>query len=216
VTVAELARAWVAGWVVSREKPAPVEEAWGLRIDVGLPEQVVRHVLPEADEATVRKVAETVTTPRTWIKAFLPAEAMARWLGADWTPDSHGFLMATALRASAPRVPDGYTLTSETRNGVTRIRILAADGSLAARGQVAPTGRSAVVDQVVTDAGHRRRGLGSVVMRTLANTAAEQGATTGILGATVEGRALYETLGWRVHAPLTGFVYRAESGLTAP
>jgi hypothetical protein len=29
-----------------------------------------------------------------------------------------------------------------------------------------------------------------------------------VLGASAEGRALYEALGWQVHAPLAGFVYR--------
>jgi hypothetical protein len=48
-------------------------------------------------------------------------------------------------------------------------------------------------------------------MRDLANTGIERGATTGVLGASIEGRALYESLGWRVHAPLAGFVYRATS-----
>ncbi len=210
--VSELSRAWVDGWVVSRGTPSPSQEPWGLRIDVGRPDQVVRHVLLDADEVAVRKVAETVEalgTPATWLKAFMAPEDMGAWLGPDWTPDSPGFLMAADLRPSAPRTPGGYTLTTATAEGVTRVRVLAADGSLAARGQVAPVSGYAVVDQVETAPEHQRRGLGSFVMHTLADTAVRQGAATGVLGATVEGRALYETLGWRVHAPLTGFIYRA-------
>ena len=65
-----------------------------------------------------------------------------------------------------------------------------------------------MVDQVSTEPAHQRRGLGTVVMRALANAALEAGSSTGILGATNQGRALYETLGWKVHAPLAGFVYR--------
>jgi predicted GNAT family acetyltransferase len=100
---------------------------------------------------------------------------------------------------------------TETQGGVTFLRVLADDGALAARGQIAVTGESAVVDQVETEPAHRRRGLGSVVMRRLANIAVERGATTAVLGASVEGKALYESLGWRVRAPLAGFVYRPES-----
>jgi hypothetical protein len=37
------------------------------------------------------------------------------------------------------------------------------------------------------------------------------GATTGILGATVPGRALYEALGWQAAGPLSGFVYQRAS-----
>lgn len=73
--------------------------------------------------------------------------------------------------------------------------LAASDGSWAARGQIALPGATAVADQIETSPAHRRRGLGRFVMRTLAHVAAEQGAETGILGATPEGRALYESLG---------------------
>ncbi|MFD8024881.1 hypothetical protein ACFV6G_31270 [Streptomyces lavendulae] len=33
------------------------------------------------------------------------------------------------------------------------------------------------------------------------------GASTGVLGATVQGRALYGALGWKVLSPLNGYVY---------
>lgn len=209
--IPELVLAWAAGWAVSRGTPPPVERPWGVRIDVGLPHAMGRHVLPAADEAGVRGVVGAVTVPTTQLKVFVDVETVAGWLTPDWTEGDHGHLMATTLRASAPRVPDGYRLAVETTDGVTRARVFAADGSLAARGQVAPVGDAAVVDQVETHPAHQRRGLGSLVMRTLADEAVERGATTGVLGATDEGRALYETLGWTVAAPLTAFVYRAVS-----
>lgn len=207
--VTRLARQWVLGWAVSRGTEPPVEQADGFWIDVGLPHHVARHVLLDADEAAVRKVARSVTVPNTWLKAFVAPELVASWLPPGWTSGPPTFLMATQLRASEVRAPDGYALTSETSAGVTFVRVLSADGAVAARGQVAVTGESAVVDQVETDPAHQRRGLGSLVMRTLANDAVARGASTGVLGASVEGRALYEALGWKVHAPLAGFVYRA-------
>jgi hypothetical protein len=51
-----------------------------------------------------------------------------------------------------------------------------------------------------------------VVLRTLANVSLDAGAQTGILGATTQGRALYETLGWKSHAPLSGFIHRDPEG----
>ncbi|MFI8449240.1 hypothetical protein [Streptomyces erythrochromogenes] len=42
-------------------------------------------------------------------------------------------------------------------------------------------------------------------MGALTNAAVDRGAATATLGATVQGRALYERLGWKVLAPLTGF-----------
>ncbi|NBE96799.1 GNAT family N-acetyltransferase, partial [Nonomuraea sp. K271] len=100
----------------------------------------------------------------------------------------------------------GYTPAVTTRAGVTVARVLTNAGEVAARGQFAPTGGTAVVDQVETAARHRRRGLGTVIMRTLASAAASAGARQGILVATAQGRALYETLGWTVHTPMTAAV----------
>jgi ribosomal protein S18 acetylase RimI-like enzyme len=211
--VTRLARQWVLGWAVSRGTAPPVEQAEGFRIDVGLPHHVARYVLLDADEATlepaVRRVAGSVTVPNTWLKAFVAPEIVACWCPPGWTAGPPTFLMATELRPSEVRAPDGYALTTESSAGVTFVRVLSTDGAVAARGQIAVTGESAVVDQVETDPAHQRRGLGSLVMRTLANDAVAQGASTGVLGASAEGRALYEALGWQVHAPLAGLVYRA-------
>ncbi len=45
-------------------------------------------------------------------------------------------------------------------------------------------------------------------MHTLANAATARGATVGVLAASMDGRALYEALGWTVHSPLAGVIYR--------
>ncbi|WP_201787523.1 GNAT family N-acetyltransferase [Wenjunlia vitaminophila] len=112
-----------------------------------------------------------------------------------------------ATRAGAqPTTADGYRLDTWTRAGVARTLVRTADGAFAARGQAAITGPVFVVDQVETDPAHQRRGLGRLVNHVLADLAAGRGATAGVLVATPRGRALYETVGWRVLAPLTGAV----------
>ncbi|WP_328750454.1 GNAT family N-acetyltransferase [Streptomyces sp. NBC_00285] len=110
---------------------------------------------------------------------------------------------ADAPAAARMNVPDGYRMRVWSAGGARRMLVTAPDGSLAARGQVAPTGATAVFDQIETAPAHRRRGLGSVVMRTLQASAAAEGAETGVLAGTPAGRALYESLGWHVEAPLT-------------
>jgi predicted DCC family thiol-disulfide oxidoreductase YuxK len=55
---------------------------------------------------------------------------------------------------------------------------------------------------------HQRRGLGTAVMAALTTAAMGLEAATGILGATEQGRALYEALGWAVAGPLSSFVYK--------
>lgn len=205
----DVARAWVEGWVLSRGVDQPIPEVWGLRIEVGAPNQVRRHVLLDADDATVRALATSVNEPLTWIKAFIEPEELAALMTPGWEPDDAGWLMATDLAEADPKVPAGYHVEATTTEaGVTHVRILAADGAPAARGQIAVTGDSCVFDQIVTEPQHQRRGLGTVVMTTLTAAAHDQGAATGILGATIQGRALYESLGWHVVSPLSGFIYR--------
>lgn len=204
----DIARAWVDGWVLSRGAEKPVPEPWGLRIEVGVPNQLRRHVLLDADDATVRDLAASVADPTTWIKAFVEPELLEAMLTPEWEPDSPGFLMTTGLSLYDLSLAPGYRLETETSAGVTRARILAGDGTVAARGQVAVTGPTCVFDQIVTEPAHQRRRLGTAVMAALSATALHQGATTGILGATTQGRALYESLGWRVDAPLSGFIYK--------
>ncbi|MFB6436397.1 GNAT family N-acetyltransferase [Streptomyces sp. NPDC056411] len=207
--VADLVEAWAVGWALSRHRPRPAEHPWGRYIDVGAPHEVGRHVLPYADGAAVGRATASVTVPRTWLKAPMPSEDLARWLPADWVVDLEdaGHLMTTDLRPTHPLPPADYVTSVEARDGVAFVEVHDAQGELAAQGQVALLGRSAVVDCVITQEAHRRRGLGSLVMRTLADRAVAEGARLGILGATDEGRALYETLGWQVRAPLAACTY---------
>ncbi|MFJ8495383.1 GNAT family N-acetyltransferase [Streptomyces sp. NPDC094038] len=60
-----------------------------------------------------------------------------------------------------------------------------------------------MADQILTAPVHQRRGLGSAVMGALQQQALAAGATRTVLGASPQGRALYESLGWRTH---TAFV----------
>ncbi|MFF5936629.1 GNAT family N-acetyltransferase [Streptomyces sp. NPDC012508] len=200
--------AWVEGWTVSRGTPPAVVQPWGWRIDVGLPTHVFRHVLPAPDAVSVGKLCQEITEPHAWLKVMAGPEEVAEWITPGWTvPDDPGYMMWKPLDAGArPPAPEGYARTTETRDGVIRVRIVAPDGTLAARGQIAPTGATAVADQIETHPGHRRRGLGANVMRTLEAAAAQTGAATGVLSATRDGLALYDTLGWRHTCPLTGIV----------
>lgn len=205
----KIVRAWVDGWVVSRGAAPPVVEPWGCSVDVGQAEHVSRHVLgatnEAVEEAVVRKVADGVTGAGVWIKVFAEPSTVGPWLGEGWWIDPEpGFLMSVPLTAAPPEgAPDGYRLRTWSRGGVTRVLLAAPDGSWAARGQIAATGETAVVDQIETAPKHRRRGLGRLVMGTLTRAAVAQGAVTGVLAGTPDGRALYESLGWRLEAPLT-------------
>ncbi|MBL1097570.1 GNAT family N-acetyltransferase [Streptomyces coffeae] len=205
----ELVRAWVEGWVISRLASPPERTLYGFVFDVGTqPRQVTRHVLPEANEALVRELTSTITAPGTWLKTLLPREVVGPWMAPGWDFDDPGFLMSTPLAPVSAPVPDGYRMRTWTRGGLTRALVVTTDGTFAARGQVAvpPGADTAVVDQIETATDQRRKGLGSLVMRTLAHEALAVGARSAVLGATPEGQALYESLGWRTDAPLTGLI----------
>jgi GNAT superfamily N-acetyltransferase len=210
-TVDGIVRAWVDGWVVSRGAAPPVVEPWGCTIDNGTAAHVTRHVLSgthdDVEEETVRKVAGAVTGAGVWLKVFADASRVAPCLGEGWWVDPEpGWLMTAPLgtpEGPAVTAPEGYRRRTWARGGVIRTMVAAPDGSWAARGQIAPTGRTAVVDQIETSASHRRRGLGTLVMRTLTRAAFEEGAEVGVLSGTPEGRALYASLGWTTVAPLT-------------
>ena len=207
----ELIRNWVVGWAASRGTPVPIERPWGLYMAVGDERLVGRHVLLHADEATVRQVAAAVTVPQTWLMVFDEPEQVATWLPNGWEVDhgETGHLMTVDLQVTGPAPPAGYARTVETRDGVIYVCVHdEATDEPAACGQVSVLRENAVMDSIRTEEAHRRRGLGSLVMRTLADSAVAAGATLGLLGATPQGRALYETLGWKAHSILTECVYR--------
>ncbi|WP_438297187.1 GNAT family N-acetyltransferase [Streptomyces sp. HUAS TT7] len=209
--VADIVGTWVAGWAVSRRTPPPVEKPWGFYIEVaGNADEVGRHVLPEAEEPLVRSAAASVSVPRTWMKMPAEPEEIESWLSPGWVVawEETGHLMAVDLMATDPVAPEGYTVTVEAIGAVTYARVLDAAGEKAAQGQMASLGEAVVVDRVMTEKAHRRRGLGNFVMRTLADHALETGAVLGVLGATDAGRALYETLGWKKHTTLAECIYR--------
>ncbi|MEV8454876.1 GNAT family N-acetyltransferase [Streptomyces sp. NPDC052095] len=207
----ETFRTWAAGWAVSRRTPPPVRHPWGYYIEVAdNPAEVGRHLLPVAEESLVRSAAASVTVPRTWLKTPAEPDEIESWLTPGWVVawEETGHLMAIDLMATTPRAPEGYAVAVEYVDGVVHAYVRDAEGRPAAQGQAAILGEAAVVDRVVTDEAHRRRGLGSLVMRTLADQAVARGAQVGVLGATDPGRALYETLGWKKHSTIAECIYR--------
>jgi len=217
----EAVRAWVHGWAVSRGAAVPSSRPWGFTVEIGLPGHAMSHVLPSPDERTVREITGRATGPGVWLKALVPPTTLAPWLAPGWSlPGGPGALMSTPLSVTpghiGPALPRGYQLHTRTGAGVTRAVVHSPDGARAARGRIAVTGSAAVVDQVETGPAHRRRGLGRLIMHTLTAAAAGQGATAGVLAATPEGRALYETTGWVVLAPLASAVRGPDPVETRP
>jgi ribosomal protein S18 acetylase RimI-like enzyme len=198
-----LLKAWADGWSVVRRTPAPVEVAEGYRIDVGLPDHVTRYVLP----AHVPALAARLTEPGTWLK-ICAADVV---LDSRWEVQPPEYLMSARLGSEPPAVAPEYGLQIGASDGVIEVLVTHL-GEPAARGKAAVVGEHAVMDQVVTEPAHRRRGLGSTVMGALCAAATSRGATTGVLVATADGRMLYSRLGWTVASPVTAARLRAVDG----
>jgi GNAT superfamily N-acetyltransferase len=166
----------------------------GYRIDVGLPGHVTRYVLPTHSPA----LAARLTAPGTWLKICTDQPA----LDDRWQIQPPEYLMSTQLTSEPPTCAREYELEVVRAGSVIDV-VVSRQGEQAARGKAAVDGEYAVIDQVVTEPDHRRRGLGTTVMRALSQAASRSGARTGVLVATADGLALYSRLGWALVSPVT-------------
>ncbi|RSO13657.1 GNAT family N-acetyltransferase [Streptomyces sp. WAC 06783] len=208
----DLVRAWVHGLARCRGAAAPVAVHGGFYVEVRVPVRSHRYVFAAPDPDVLRDLIASITTPGLWVNVCAPRADIAPALPPDWEFAEPQFLMSAALPpAPAPvAAPAGYTVETvdEDGTGVLQCRVLdTATGDLAARGRAGLTGDatppSAVFDMINTSTEHRRRGLGTLVMNALTAHAVRLGAARGILVASPAGRALYRSLGWRLHAPVT-------------
>ena len=202
---ADVFTAWIRGWATTREVAPPIAHADGYRIDVGLPQQAARYVFPRPSP-TLAELGAAIAQPWVFLKACAGSDELRALLPARWQMQADGFMMTCGdapFRGSGALAP-GYTLQVDDGAAATRrahVQVLAADGTPAAVGHLALDERFAIYDRIVTDAAHRRRGLGAAVMHALQALARAHGRHAGVLVATPDGRTLYESLGWRVHAP---------------
>lgn len=193
-----LLHAWLTARSLARGLPLPVPEHGGFRVDTGSDTETVRWVFPRLCHG-LKDLAHTIHQPRQFIKACDTPEALRAALPPHWTvhPASH----VMRAHGTMPRrtLADGYHITTEHSGPVVAVRILNETGELAASGFGAQTDHVFVYDRIVTEPAHRRKGLGHVLMQTLHGAQRDRDSLE-LLVATDDGRALYETLGWRVVA----------------
>jgi len=202
--------AWIRGWALTREVDPPVAHADGFRIDVGLPRQAARYVFPSPSR-TIADLGASVTQPWVFIKSCATSRQLRALLPAHWRIEDLHHMMTCEARPfpGSASVRAGYVLEVDDATPATgqgHVRVLAADGTVAASGHVALGARRAIYDRIVTEPAHQRRGLGRAVMHALQALAQAHGRHAGVLVATDAGRVLYESLGWRVHSPWAGAV----------
>jgi GNAT superfamily N-acetyltransferase len=202
--------AWIRGWALTREVDPPVAHADGFHITVGLPRQAARYVFPHPSRA-IAELGESITQPWVYVKAYATSEQLRALLPKRWRIEELHYMMTCEARPfpDSGNVPAGYCVEVDdaaAATGLGHVRVVAPDGTLAASGHVAMGERLAIYDRIGTEPAHQRLGLGRAVMHALQALARAHGRREGVLVATDPGRALYESLGWRLHSPWAGAV----------
>ncbi len=198
---------WASGYALTRGYSTPEAVPTGLWLEVGKPDQRGRFVLRAFDPTVLSELARSIAAPGVYIEVPAPREAALPLLPDDWTIRERAFLMTTALAASMElSLPPGYRPVTRDEGAAIRVEILSGDGELTASGSAGVVDGHAVFDQILTQAAHRRLGLGTVVMGALTRRAMERGASRGTLIATPDGRALYQALGWNQWSEITSVI----------
>ncbi|ANE52009.1 GNAT family N-acetyltransferase [Flavisolibacter tropicus] len=206
---------WAKGWSLAREVSLPVKEKDGWRVDVGWPQQRVRYVFPHLSN-TFQQLAETISEPWHFLKVCAPPEAVETLLPARWRIQPLRFMMTCFKPMSSTKagLPKGYRLELEKNIPVPIAKVISEDGEIAAIGRVALVNDFIIYDRIETHPAHRHRGLGSTIMKALETIGFEQGGTKGVLVATPDGKALYESLGWQLYTLYTTAVIPEEANGT--
>jgi GNAT superfamily N-acetyltransferase len=197
----DLLATWTRGWALTRGVASPVWDDGGWRIEVGAEDQLRRYVFAGAGEALVRRAA-AITEAHVFLKVCADETTVRALLPERWTLRPPGFLMTLdGAMGGDPSPDDGYRFGIAPEGDVIFCTVRDSSGAEAARGRAVIVDDHVIYDRIAVEPEHRRRGLGGRVMRAL--EAATGGLGKGVLVATADGRALYRTLGWRLHSPYT-------------
>lgn len=194
-----LLHAWLEARSIARGLPAPVPDRGGYRVDTDSEAEVARWVFPQLGPGLV-ELARTLKAPRHFLKVCASRDEMRAVLPASWQVQEPRYFMLSGARSTERPVPESYSVESDRRGVVCAVRIMSSAGELAASGYAAETDRAFIYDRIVTAPEYRRRGLGAAVMSALGLMKIDA-HTVELLVATEDGRALYESLGWRTLSP---------------
>jgi len=197
----QLFATWARGWALTRGAEPPIRDRDGWRIEVGEPDQIRRFVYADLCDDLVRRGSE-IAELFVFLKVCAEPERVWPLLSWEWDVRQTGVVMVTEEAMPSPaEADDAYTLERWSEGPVRFVRLLDEAGEEAARGRAVRVEDRVIYDRIAVAAEHRRRGLGSRIMRTL--EAEQDGWSRGVLVATEAGASLYATLGWREVSPYT-------------
>lgn len=204
----ELVEKWLRGWSLSRSLPLPERYRSGFKVEVGEEKQKIRYVFPELNDDFIQ-LAESVTEPWIYLKVCVSPEQLKSLVPERWEFQPEGYMMHCRHPMVIPDIAltDNYSvkircITSE----YFTVRVLYNTTEQAAIGRLIIVDDIAVYDRVVTEEGHRRKGLASIVLAKLEEIALSKGVSNNFLVATQQGKLLYESLGWKLYSSYTSIV----------
>ena len=197
----DLVTRWLETWTLARGLDLTHVDGWP-RVHVGSvtreTEIVAESPSPEALRSLALGIAGdpgamlTVIAPDT--RAYRDVELPA---GVRVDRDDECLMTRQLCAQTVPPVDDCFVPRWHSgRRGLTYS--LVHEGRIASSGLLGVHDGIAVWDAVETTRRYQRQGLGRHVMLQLTRRALAEGATTGMLAASAEGRRLYEHLGWSV------------------
>jgi GNAT superfamily N-acetyltransferase len=196
----KLVFAWQAAHSIARSSPPPVHDRGGFRVDTHSEKEVKRWVFPQLCDG-LRAIAHEITAPRHYLKLCGSDEELRSAMPVRWEVQlANYFMMATVATPDTKPLPNGYRMEIDQAGPVTRARVIAPDGDLAASGCAAETADVFIYDRIETAQDYRRKGLGVAVMIAL-GSARKSTVSPQLLVATEDGRNLYLKLGWTVLIP---------------
>jgi GNAT superfamily N-acetyltransferase len=195
--IGELVERWHRGWIAADGLTSEYRDGY-LVVHVNRPRRVYEWIATDDAEAAAMARIVAASGEPNWLS--VPTNARAKVLadleaGGMVVARPDETFMRCVLADHPPADPPAGYEVEVTRNSIIEVRVLK-DGEQAASGLMAVVGEDAVAHRIETADAHRRRGLGSVVMGTLAREAVQDGARTGLLFSSTEGVHLYRKLGW--------------------
>lgn len=107
------------------------------------------------------------------------------------------------MKSSSGRIGTDYSLKVIENKPSFTAKIMYRETEQAAIGRLIIIDGLAVYDRIRTESSHRRKGLATLMMKSLESIALSKGITAGILVATSQGKLLYESLGWEMYSAYT-------------
>jgi hypothetical protein len=190
--------ALVLGWLtarsVARGLPLPICERGGFYVHTNCDTELQRWVFPQMCQG-LKELGRELTQPRNFLKLCGSSEELRNALPAHWdVAPARCFMRLMPNRQIARALPAGYAIECRHDADAIHVQINAPDGSPAASGHGAAAEGVFAYDRIQTAVPHRRKGLGSAVIGTLA-AHSPRDIEHHLLVATEDGHKLYTALG---------------------